>query len=172
MTYTEVGWANDETHPLSQANMKTLDAGIVGVAGGEVAYTSRTDGNVTVTGVGDKPGTLLVSVTPTLSAARRYMISGFARYWIDDGAGTRWTIQGLNIDGGDTTIAINTVPIIGQSTATAQGIYTVRHRFTPSASGPLEVGLYAFREVGDAGLRARGVSGRPIELMVQDIGPA
>ena len=172
MTYTEVGWANDETHPLSQANMKTLDAGIVGVAGGEVAYTSRTDGDVTVTGVGDPPGTLLVSVTPTLSAARRYLITGFARYWIDGGAGTRWCRQGIEIGGGATTIGINTVPVVGQSTATAQGIYTVRHRYTPSSSGPLEVGLYAFRVVGDAGLRARGVSGRPIELLVQDIGPA
>ena len=28
MVYTPVGWANDETHPLSQANMKTLDGGI------------------------------------------------------------------------------------------------------------------------------------------------
>ena len=51
--YQPVGWANDETHPMSQDNMKTLDAGIVGVAGGEVAYTSRTDGDLTVTGVGD-----------------------------------------------------------------------------------------------------------------------
>ena len=31
MSYTPVGWANDETHPLSQANMKTLDGGIVDV---------------------------------------------------------------------------------------------------------------------------------------------
>ena len=29
MVYTPVGWANDTTHPLSQANMKNLDAGLV-----------------------------------------------------------------------------------------------------------------------------------------------
>ena len=29
MVYTPVGWANDTTHPLSQANMKTLDAGVL-----------------------------------------------------------------------------------------------------------------------------------------------
>ena len=29
MVYTEVGWASDETHPLSQANMKTLDSGVL-----------------------------------------------------------------------------------------------------------------------------------------------
>lgn len=28
MTYTPVGWWDDETHPLSQANMKTLDGGV------------------------------------------------------------------------------------------------------------------------------------------------
>ena len=28
MSYTPVGWASDGVHPLSQANMKTLDAGI------------------------------------------------------------------------------------------------------------------------------------------------
>ena len=39
MSYVPVGWANDETHPLSQANMKVLDAGIVAADRGWVDIT-------------------------------------------------------------------------------------------------------------------------------------
>ena len=42
--YQPVGWANDETHPLSQANMKTLDQGIVDVALPAAEAVVTTDG--------------------------------------------------------------------------------------------------------------------------------
>lgn len=58
MTYTPVGWWDDETHPLSQANMKTLDGGVRDVhtsdyrRGGRVlvGYYNRESGGSTNNG--------------------------------------------------------------------------------------------------------------------------
>ena len=60
-SYTPVGWANDETHPVSQANLKTLDQGVVDVDAllATVQSASRRRRETTNFDVPDNTGTIV-----------------------------------------------------------------------------------------------------------------
>lgn len=134
---------------------------------GVVGYDQLTS-EVAVSGT-SSPGTLLCSTSVAVTTDRRYRIVGKCR-WRVDSAGDRTARLGLLVDG--STVATSTVPVSNQTAANGPMDHISRQVFVPTADATIDFDLYGFRATGGTSLLAAASSGVPVELLVEDIGPA
>jgi len=144
MVYTPVGWANDTTHPLSQANMKTLDAGIVGVDADlatldglvaslrPVAATNTTTGTRTNTAYGPtlNDSASGPSASVTVPASGVVTVHMQARCSVDAGSGyASFAVGGENTQSASDSRAIRV------SAASGDVRYGITHLLTGLSAG-------------------------------------
>lgn len=133
---------------------------------GVVDYDQLTTETAVTSGV---VGTVLCSVSVTLSTARRYRITGKSRWMVSD-PGLREGKMRLNADGN--TIATHVFPVEATNTDEAVMEHISRIVFVPNSNATITIDLRGQRFDGVLSLLTASSSAVPTELLVEDIGPS